>query len=42
MEIPEFSIILDEISNIKNMVAADKAEKDRRPVSIQAATFSYA
>lgn len=28
MEIPEFSIILDEISKIKNLVAADKSEKD--------------
>ena len=28
MEIPEFSIILQEISNIKNMVAADKAVTD--------------
>ncbi len=28
MEIPEFAVILKEISDIKNMVAADKAEKD--------------
>lgn len=28
MEIPEFSIILDEISKIKNMVAAEKAVND--------------
>ena len=28
MEIPEFIEILKEISDIKNMVAADKAEKD--------------
>ena len=28
MDIPEFKIIMDEISNIKNMFAADKAQKD--------------
>ena len=28
MDIPEFAEILKEISDIKNMVAADKAEKD--------------
>lgn len=28
MEIPEFTIILDEISKIKNMVAADKVNQD--------------
>lgn len=28
MEIPEFSIILDEISKLKNMVAAEKAVND--------------
>jgi hypothetical protein len=28
MEIPEFSIILDEISKIKNMVAVEKAVND--------------